>query len=243
MATRKRTQNTKTIKPEKTIVSKSDTDSSSEFVQRKKKDYSRFDKFIFEISESGIRKESLEMINKSILIMCEKIVKNADHILQRTKKKTLSDSDIASSVLLTVPPPRGEETDLAKEANKKGRAAVERYIESKKENEKSDKKVSRSSKAGLIFPITRIKDRILEYSSMNKIRIGERSAIHLTAVLEYLTNEILVRAGKIALNSKPKHVKIIPRDIKLAIEGHSGLKKLSENVFIPGGIPVHLKKV
>jgi len=44
---------------------------------------------------------------------------------------------------------------------------------------------SRSSKAGLVFPVGRIKRRLKDV--MNGQRVGVGSAVYLAAVLEYLT--------------------------------------------------------
>ena len=49
---------------------------------------------------------------------------------------------------------------------------------------------SSSARAGLQFPVGRIK-RYLKRSASGKARVGSKAAIYLTAVLEYLTAEVL----------------------------------------------------
>ena len=65
----------------------------------------------------------------------------------------------------------------------------------------------------------------------NTIRVG--APIYLTAVLEYLTAEILELAGNAARDNKKK--RIIPRHIQLAIRNDEELNKLLGDVIIAEG--------
>ncbi len=75
------------------------------------------------------------------------------------------------------------------------------------------KAVSRSSKAGLQFPV----GRVARYLKKGKYaeRIGAGAPVYLAAVLEYLTAEVLELAGNAARDNKKN--RIIPRHIQLAI--------------------------
>jgi hypothetical protein len=57
---------------------------------------------------------------------------------------------------------------------------------------------SRASKAGLLFPVGRIK-RMLKHRMIGQ-RVGGNSAVYMGAVLEYLTAELLEVAGNVAKN-------------------------------------------
>ena len=59
-----------------------------------------------------------------------------------------------------------------------------------------------SNKAGIVFPIPRIK-RYLKKGRYNK-RIGQGAAVYLTAVLDYLAGEVLELAGNAARDNKKK---------------------------------------
>ena len=99
---------------------------------------------------------------------------------------------------------------------------------------KSDNKVaprSRSSKAGLQFPVGRV-HRLLRKGNYAK-RVGAGAPVYLAAVLEYLAAEILELAGNAARDNKKS--RIIPRHLQLAIRNDEELNKLLGNVTIAQG--------
>ena len=63
---------------------------------------------------------------------------------------------------------------------------------------KAKKSVSRSSKAGLQFPVGRI-HRHLKMRVTNKGRVGATAAVYSAAILEYLTAEVRHAAHRPAL--------------------------------------------
>tara|TARA_B100000787_G_scaffold167589_2_gene154653 strand:- start:1367 stop:1708 length:342 start_codon:yes stop_codon:yes gene_type:complete len=92
-------------------------------------------------------------------------------------------------------------------------------------------KVSRSEKAGLIFPVGRVHRNLKlgRYAS----RIGASAPVFLAAVLEYLTDEVIeMAAGKAEENKKKR---IVPRHILLAVRTDKDFSKLFGNVTIPNG--------
>ena len=97
---------------------------------------------------------------------------------------------------------------------------------------KSDKKSqSRSSKAGLQFPVGRI-GRFLKKGKF-ATRVGAGAPVYLAAILEYLTAEILELAGNAARDNKK--TRIIPRHIQLAVRNDEELNKLFGGVTIAQG--------
>jgi histone H2A len=95
----------------------------------------------------------------------------------------------------------------------------------------ASKAVSRSSRAGLQFPV----GRIARYLKQGKYaeRVGAGAPVYLAAVLEYLAAEVLELAGKAAKDNKK--TRIIPRYIQLAVRNDEELNKLMANTTIASG--------
>jgi histone H3/H4 len=90
-------------------------------------------------------------------------------------------------------------------------------------------RATRSQKAGLIFPVSRV-HRYLRKTT-HHYRIASGAPVYQAAVMEYLTAEILELAGNAARDNKRS--RIIPRHILLAIANDDELHKV--RIFIPCG--------
>jgi histone H3/H4 len=77
----------------------------------------------------------------------------------------------------------------------------------------SSKAVSKSSRAGLQFPVGRV-GRLLRHAHYTE-RVGAGAPVYLAAILEYLSAEVLELAGNAAKDNKK--TRIVPRHILLAI--------------------------
>nr|XP_043606002.1 histone H2AX-like [Erigeron canadensis] len=97
--------------------------------------------------------------------------------------------------------------------------------------QKTTKSVSRSSKAGLQFPVGRIA-RFLKAGKYAE-RVGAGAPVYLSAVLEYLAAEVLELAGNAARDNKKS--RIVPRHIQLAVRNDEELSKLLGSVTIANG--------
>ena len=109
---------------------------------------------------------------------------------------------------------------------------------SQKSSKKSAKKGSTvSKKVGLIFPVGRVRS-MLKKGRYTK-RVGAAAPVYLTAVLEYLTAELLELSGKVAAQHKKKRV--TPRAVTLAVRHDDELSQLLGNVtFTQGGVAPQL---
>lgn len=93
------------------------------------------------------------------------------------------------------------------------------------------KATSRSSKAGLQFPVGRIA-RFLKTGKYAE-RVGGGAPVYLAAVLEYLAAEVLELAGNAARDNKK--TRVVPRHIQLAVRNDEELSKLLGSVTIANG--------
>merc|ERR1712132_21532 len=94
-----------------------------------------------------------------------------------------------------------------------------------------NKSKSRSSRAGLQFPVGRI-HRLLRKGNY-AARVGAGAPVYMAAVMEYLAAEILELAGNAARDNKK--TRIIPRHLQLAIRNDEELNKLLGHVTIAQG--------
>ncbi|MFS7991552.1 putative transcription factor Hap3/NF-YB family [Helianthus anomalus] len=101
----------------------------------------------------------------------------------------------------------------------------------RKGGDKRKKSVTKSTKAGLQFPVGRIA-RFLKKGRYAK-RIGASAPVYLVAVLEYLVAEVLELAG----NAARDHLKrrINPRNVQVAVRIDQELGELFAGVTIPSG--------
>ena len=102
------------------------------------------------------------------------------------------------------------------------------------------KSKTRSSRAGLQFPVGRM-HRLLRKGNYAK-RVGGGAPVYLAAVLEYLSAEILELAGNAARDNKK--TRIIPRHLQLAIRNDEELNKLLSGVTIAqGGVLPNIQSI
>ncbi|XP_033641476.1 histone H2A-like [Asterias rubens] len=99
---------------------------------------------------------------------------------------------------------------------------------------------SRSSRAGLQFPVGRV-HRFLRKGNYAH-RVGAGAPVYLAAVMEYLAAEILELAGNAARDNKK--TRINPRHLQLAIRNDEELNKLLSGVTIAqGGVLPNIQAV
>merc|ERR1712097_32877 len=93
------------------------------------------------------------------------------------------------------------------------------------------KSKSRSSRAGLQFPVGRFHRHLRRGNFAG--RIGAGAPVYLASVLEYLTAEILELAGNAARDNKKRRIN--PRHLQLAVRNDEELNKLMSGVTIAQG--------
>lgn len=98
---------------------------------------------------------------------------------------------------------------------------------------------SRSSRAGLQFPVGRI-HRFLKDRVHGGQRVGATAAVYTSAIMEYLCAEVLELAGNCCKELKVK--RIAPRHLLLAIRGDEELDGLIKATIAGGGVIPHIPK-
>jgi len=99
------------------------------------------------------------------------------------------------------------------------------------------KRVTGSAKAGLVFPVGRVYRFLKEAKLASRISAG--APVYLTAVMEYLSAEVLSIAGGYCKDARRS--RITPRFITLSILNDDELHKVCGDVLIPaGGVMPHI---
>jgi len=100
-----------------------------------------------------------------------------------------------------------------------------------KKNPDKTKGARTEKKAGICFPVNRIRRMLKESGYAKSVR--KDASIYLTGVIEYVVAEILELAGNSA--KEQKKARIIPRNIQLAIRNDEELNKYMSDVTIKSG--------
>ncbi|GBP89452.1 Histone H2A [Eumeta japonica] len=118
--------------------------------------------------------------------------------------------------------------------------SLSNYVRPWKGGKVKGKAKSRSNRAGLQFPVGRIR-RLLRKGNYAE-RVGAGAPVYLAAVMEYLAAEVLELAGNAARDNKK--TRIIPRHLQLAIRNDEELNKLLSGVTIAqGGVLPNIQAV
>ncbi|GLT36389.1 hypothetical protein SLA2020_107710 [Shorea laevis] len=121
----------------------------------------------------------------------------------------------------------------------KGLLATKTTAANKDKDKDKKRPVSRSSRAGIQFPVGRIHRHLKSRASANG-RVGATAAVYLASILEYLTAEVLELAGNASKDLKVK--RITPRHLQLAIRGDEELDTLIKGTIAGGGVIPHIHK-
>jgi len=180
---------------------------------------------------TGISKDAGICVNDYANHVFNVVMAHACDLCELNKKTTLTSREVQTGVRLAIP---GE---LAKHAVCEGTKAVSKFSSNLRGGE-TRKAMSQSARAGLQFPVGRVKNLMKQ---VWKGRIAQGAPVYMAAVMEYHVAELLELAGNAA---KDYHCKrITPRHCTLAIRGDEELDKLVGNTCIKqGGVIPHIHR-
>lgn len=169
----------------------------------------------------SVGRKTMHIMDQFAKDMLGRIAKEAGKLTQYNKKKTLSSRELSIAVQLVI---GGE---LAKHAVGEGQKAVATFNSTPKV--KGETK-SRSSRAGLLFPVGRI-HRTLKLMRVSE-RIGKSAPVFLAAVIEYLTAELIEATGKVT--KAKKRTRMSTRHLMIGVMNDEEFAKLLKNTQISG---------
>lgn len=174
----------------------------------------------------GITSDAKSQLNFILNKLASALITSANDITVLTNRSTLSSSNVQTAVRDVLP---GE---LAKHAVADGVRAVTRFTSGAKVGEKFDVKEVRKLMKGC--ELRKVRDKPELESKKCDRRVSATASVYLTAVLQYISAEILELSGAVALQDKRD---ITARDLLIAIDNDEELKVLKKrlNINILGG--------
>ena len=180
-------------------------------------------KVLKQVSENaGITSNAKQQLNSFLCTLAKYISRISKELTIHGKKKTISEKEISNSIKIVL------SGGLLDNSILEGEKSVNIFIN-------SNDKGSRQNKAKIIFPPS-ITEKFLRNFGYSKIMITNTSSVYLSAVLEYITYEIL----DLSLNycKENKRSRITIRDIEVSIRNDEEFNKIFRKInyiFLGGG--------
>ena len=184
-------------------------------------DYKSYIKKVMKMvnSDLSMSEDVKEYQNTVLNLLIQTIMKHVNDLLLSTGKTTIDTKSLQAGIPMVI---KGE---LSKHAVSTGKRHVLRYTQ-RRSGERSESR-RLESKCGLVFPISRTKRVIRNYT---KNRLSTNAAIFLTAVLEYISAEISELSGNVTRMENRKKITI--KDSKQATEEDEELDSLIRSLSI-----------
>ena len=177
------------------------------------------------LSISSAGKETLNMMLQNVI---ERILNVAQDITFLGNKMTIGGGEVQIGTDIILP------EKLGKNCISEARRSIGKFS-SQNQGGLSDgnraKPVTKSSRAGLVIPVTRIGNFMRSKTSGS--RQGAGAPIYMAAVIEYLTCELLELSGNVTLNDKSEIIS--PHHIFLAVSSDDELSELFKGIKIGNG--------
>ena len=181
------------------------------------------------VEDASVTKNSMAVLNSLCVDLAKRIIIDAAELTKYSKRSTIGARDIETATRLIMP---GE---LGMHAMANGSRATLEFVSVPDRTERGEghnkKKVSRSEKAGLVFPVGRISS-YMRTGGFSKM-IGATAPVYLAAVMEYVIQEIIEVAWECV--KKEKKARITPKHISMSIKNDDELNQLFKTALISGG--------
>ena len=180
-------------------------------------------------SSFGLTAEASECMDVLIKITIKKIIHNMNMLLSVVDKKTISQRDIHHAIRLTF------QHSLLVSSNTYASKAVETY----KNKLSSSLVATRSEKAGLVLPVTRIEKIFMDNLEKPK-RKTDTLAVYLVGSIENVVLELYTAAGREVSQDK-KH-RLTPLYITRAIHNNPSLADLYRDCILMNDTSIFLSQ-
>ena len=187
-----------------------------------------FETYIFKILKqfsdcnNSITSNAKQQLNSILIMFTKIIVQNCYFLIDISKKKTITQKQILSSISLCI-----DDKDFLQDLKNYGEKALLNYSSSKDTKLKS----SRQEKASIIFSPSLLENFLRKQSYI----VNSESPVFLSAIIEYITLEIL--RNSCYYTNENKHIRITIRDIYLGVYNNKNLYNLFKrnNLYFLGG--------
>ena len=179
----------------------------------------------------SIGKGAKDTLNMMLQNVTERIMDVTQDLVQLSDRKTIGVREVQSGVVIILP------GTLAKNAISEGSRSVGKFNGGITDGSgltagTRAKPVSKSSRAELVMPVTRI-GNFMKYKT-GSYRQGASGPVYMASVIEFLTAELLELAGNVARDGKRKTIS--SHHIFLAVLNDEELSKLFEEVQISNSV-------
>jgi len=162
-------------------------------------------------------------INNFLNLLANKIASKSYLLSHIHKRKTISVRCVGSAIGIIFP------QELQEVAKNEGKKSVTKYnttVERMKTQKKTKytKSVTRSNKAGLEFPVTKMK----QYFKVFNTNIGNTADVYLATILEYITAELVNLSCNTSIRNK--HVTVTSRDLMVSITKDEEMSELTNSI-------------